>query len=168
MHSISPHIRPMIRRDLLPVLDIEQLTNTRPWDEKDFIDYMKQRYNQGWVAEYREKVLGFMLYQNMSPERSEFILTELAVHPSFQRRGIGTTLVEHLIDNAMHNSIGSLVYYAFEDNLAGQLFLSSNDFRAVKILKEFYSDVSDIVYEMRLTTAFDHVPSTDSLVAGSE
>ena len=167
MFSISPHIRPMIRRDLLSALDIEQQTTIRPWDDKDFREYMKHRYNQGWVAEYREKVLGFMLYQDMSP-KSEYIITELAVHPSFHRRGVGTALIEQLIDNMMNRNIGKLTYYAIEDNLAAQLFLSSNEFRAVKIHKNFYSDIDDDVYEMRLTTLYDRMSSSDNLVADSE
>ena len=167
MFSIAPHIRPMIKRDLLPVLDIEQQTTVRPWSENDFLEYMKYRYNQGWVAEYREKVLGFMLYQDMSP-KSEFLITELAVYPDFQRRGVGTTLIEQLIDNALNHGIGRLTYYAIEDNLPAQLFLSVNDFRAVKVHKDFYSEIDDDVYEMRLTTLFNRMSSNDSLVTGSE
>ena len=61
--DMNVHIRWMIRRDMPEVLEIEQSSFEFPWTEEDFIRCLRQRNCIGMVAEYDEKVVGFMIYE---------------------------------------------------------------------------------------------------------
>ncbi len=60
---IDVHIRWMIRRDMLEVLDIESGSFEFPWSEEGFLRCLRQRNCMGMVAEYDGRVLGFMMYE---------------------------------------------------------------------------------------------------------
>src|SRR3954469_10610522 len=57
------HIRWMIRRDMPEVLAIEQQSFPFPWCEEEFLRVLRQRNCIGMVAEYGERVVGFMIYE---------------------------------------------------------------------------------------------------------
>ena len=60
--AIDVHIRYMIRRDMAEVLGIEQASFEFPWQKEDFLRCLRQRNCIGMVAEYDERVVGFMVY----------------------------------------------------------------------------------------------------------
>ena len=56
-------IRWMIRRDMAEVLATETEGFEFPWLEEDFIRCLRQRNCIGMVAEYDDRVVGFMIYE---------------------------------------------------------------------------------------------------------
>lgn len=84
----------MIRRDLEEVVAIDARTfGAQRWDEHQFTEYLKQRDCIGMIAEYDERVVGYMIYW-LRQHKLELI--RLAVHPLFRRQGIGTQMVDKL------------------------------------------------------------------------
>ena len=71
------------------------------WEMKDDI---------AWhiVALENEKVIGCVLLAPLNEENSEAQLMQMAVHPDFQRKGIGKLLVEEVLNIARENSISSV------------------------------------------------------------
>ena len=61
--AVRVHIRWMIRRDMMEVLEIENQSFEFPWSEEDFIRCLRQRNCIGMVAEHDERVAGFMIYE---------------------------------------------------------------------------------------------------------
>ncbi len=61
--EVCVHIRWMIRRDMPEVLAIENRSFEFPWSDEDFIRCLRQRNCIGMVAEYDERVVGFMIYE---------------------------------------------------------------------------------------------------------
>lgn len=163
--NICPHVRPFIKRDLVQVIDIEEENNDVPWRRKDFYRFMAGDRNKGVVAEYREQILGFMLFQ-IFPR--QIILTELSVKQGYQRRGVGTELIEKLYEVSSEFVCDKFTYYVLESNLPAQLFMRSNEFKAVKVHRGYYEDVDEDVYEMELPLVPKRVRSGFDLVAGSE
>ena len=92
--STSVHIRWMIRRDMPEVLQIEQQSFEFPWSEEDFIRCLRQRNCIGMVAEYEERVVGFMIYEL---HKSRLHILNFAVSPDCRRHSIGGQMVEKLI-----------------------------------------------------------------------
>src|SRR5580765_7631898 len=88
------HIRWMIRRDMPEVLQAEQLSFEYSWTEEDFLKCLRQRNCIGMVAEYEERVVGFMIYEL---HKSKLHVMNFAVHPDYRRTGIGAQMIAKLI-----------------------------------------------------------------------
>lgn len=135
--DIRVYIRWMIRRDMVEVLDLEQRSFEYAWTEEDFLRCLRQRNCIGMVAEQKEKILGFMVYE--LHKRALHVLN-LAVHPENRRRGVGTQMVERLKSKLSTHRRSRVSMELRETNLPAQLFLRSRCFRAEKVLPHFYED----------------------------
>ena len=63
---MSPiHVRWYIRRDLEEMIDIEYQCFPKPWSENDFFQTLQNRKVSAFVAEYREKIIGYLLFETL-------------------------------------------------------------------------------------------------------
>jgi ribosomal protein S18 acetylase RimI-like enzyme len=87
----------------------------------------------GLVAEaLRRRIVGYLLFQ-LDAEAWEVRLCQVAVHPTYRRRGIGSRLIRWVASHTPPDSGIVLRTGVNERNLAAQLFLRSNCFRADSI-----------------------------------
>ena len=145
-YEINVHIRWMIRRDMSEVLEIENSSFEFPWSEKDFIRCLRQRNCIGMVAEYEERVVGFMIYEL---HKNQLHVLNFAVRPDVRRRGIGEQMVEKLVGKLSQQRRNRITLEIRETNLAAQLFFRSLDFKAVSVLRDFYEDSAEDAYVMQ-------------------
>ncbi len=73
------HIRWLIRRDLPEVLAIEQESFEFPWTENEFRECLTRRNCVGMVAQWEERIVGYMIYELA---KSRIHLLNLAVGKS--------------------------------------------------------------------------------------
>ncbi len=144
--EICVHIRWMIRRDMTEVLDIETNCFEFPWSEQDFIRCLRQRNCIGMVAEYDERVVGFMVYEL---HKDQLHILNFAVHPDFARHGVGKQMVGKLISKLSHQRRNRIMLEVRETNLSAQLFFRSMGFRAITVLRDFYDDTTEDAYLMQ-------------------
>lgn len=152
------HIRWMIRRDMPEVLDIEQVSFEFPWAEEDFVHCLRQRHTIGMVAEHREIVVGFMVYEL---HRSRLQLLNFAVRWDFQRQRVGQQMVGKLISKLAPERRNRIMLEVRERNLPGQLFFRSMGFRAISVLRDFYEDTAEDAFLFR----YRYVPAASPDVA---
>ena len=145
-YEINVHIRWMIRRDMAEVLEIEKSSFEFPWSEDDFIRCLRQRNCIGMVAEYDERVVGFMIYEL---HKNQLHVLNFAVRPDVRRSGIGEQMVSKLIGKLSMQRRNRIVLEIRETNLAAQLFFRSLDFRAVSLLRDYYDDTVEDAYVMQ-------------------
>jgi len=120
------------------VLSIENAVFEYPWTEDDFLTMLRTRTCVGLVATVDAQIVGFVVYLL---QRDALAIENLAVHPDWQRQGIGAALVQRLIDNKLvPDRRNSLTAPVRERNLDAQLFFRHLNFRAIGILHEHYSD----------------------------
>src|SRR5271168_1726673 len=81
--QVRVHIRWMIRRDMPEVLAIEHASFEFPWCEEEFLRVLRQRNCIGMVAEYGERVVGFMIYEL---HKNKLHVLDFATHPEFRRQ----------------------------------------------------------------------------------
>ncbi len=143
--NINPHIRWMIRRDMREVLNIELASFDYPWLEEDFVRCLRQRNCIGMVAEYREEVIGFMIYEL---HKTRLHVLNFAVHPQYHRRGIGSAMVEKLLSKLRPDQRIRITLCVRETNLPAQLFFKKYAFKAVKIMSGYYDDTDEDAYLM--------------------
>ena len=134
--QVKPKIRWMIRRDMPTVLQIEKSSfvyNT--WSEEDFLNVLRQRNCIGMVAELKEDVVGFMVYEL---EKSYLEVINLAVAADLRRNGIATQMTKLLKEKLSPARRTSIRMKVMEDNLNMQLFLRSQCFKAINVEKNYY------------------------------
>jgi ribosomal-protein-alanine N-acetyltransferase len=144
--EVCVHIRWMIRRDMPEVLAIENRSFEFPWSDEDFIRCLRQRNCIGMVAEYDERVVGFMIYEL---HKNRLHVMNFAVRPEFRRRGVGTAMMRKLIGKLSEQRRNRILLEIRETNLDAQLFFRECDFRAISVLREFYEDSPEDAYLMQ-------------------
>lgn len=156
--DISVHIRWMIRRDMPEVLSIEQASFEFPWSEEDFIRCLRQRNCIGMVAEYDEKVVGFMIYEL---HKDQLHVLNFSVRPDVRRRGIGVQMVNKLIGKLSQQRRNRILLEIRETNLAAQMFFKNLNFRAVSVLRDYYDDTVEDAYVMQYRFKGDDVTQAE-------
>ena len=151
MHSdqkleVRVHIRWMIRRDMPEVLAIEGENFEFPWLEDDFVRCLRQRNCIGMVAEHEDRVVGSMIYEL---QKTRIHVLNFAVADDYQRRGVGCQMIAKLIAKLSAQRRSRNVLEVRETNLAAQLFFRENGFRAVSVLRSYYSDTPEDAYLMQ-------------------
>lgn len=139
------HIRWMIRRDMLEVLQTEQASFASPWTEEDFLHSLRQRNCIGMVAEYNDRVVGFMIYEL---HKSRLHILNFAVHPDFRRHGIGTQMVMKLAGKLSTHRRTRITLLVRESNLAGQQFFRAEGFMACRVIRGHFEDTCEDAYQM--------------------
>jgi ribosomal-protein-alanine N-acetyltransferase len=135
----------MIRRDMPEVLEIENQGFEFPWSEEDFIRCLRHPNFIGKVAEFEERVVGFMIYEL---HKSRLHVLDFAVHPAFRRRGVGQAMLDKLISRLPHLRRNRILLEVRETNLSAQLFFRNAGFRAVSVLRDFYEETTEDAYLM--------------------
>lgn len=146
--ATTAHIRWMIRRDLTDVLATERVSFEYPWTEDDFLQCLRQRNCIGMVAEAAERVVGFMIYELHS---TRLHVLNFAVAPAHRRLGVGGLMVGKLMGKMASHRRAKITLAVRERNLPAQLFFRSQDFRATKVLRNYYEDSGEDAFLMELS-----------------
>jgi ribosomal-protein-alanine N-acetyltransferase len=143
--AVPVHIRWMIRRDLPEVVRTELASFQYAWSEEDFLRCLQQRHCIGMVAERGESIVGFMIYEL---RKNGLHLLNFAVHPSARRSGVGTQMIQRLIQKMEAHRRRSITLLLRESNLPAQLFFRTMGFQAVRLLRRYYPDTGEDAYQM--------------------
>lgn len=143
--TLPVQIRWLIRRDMEEVLDIEQASFESPWNEQDFLTCLRQRNCIGMVAEQNHRVVGFMIYEL---HKAKLRVLNFAVDPEARRRGVGSQMVQRLVDKLSQQRRKEIILEVRETNLHAQLFFARQEFRAVSVLRDHYDDTCEDAYVM--------------------
>lgn len=87
--AVMPNIRFMFRRDMPVAREIDRLSYTDPWTEKEFLELLRCRRVLGMVAEVDCRVVGNMIFEL---RQNEIFVVHFAVHPDFRRCGVGSAM----------------------------------------------------------------------------
>lgn len=122
------HLRWMIRRDMPEVFAIENANFEFPWCEDDFIRCLRNRNCIGFVAEHKERIVGYMIYE-LHKRRIE--LLNIAVHASMHRQGVGFAMIRKLHGKLTQQNRRVIGANVFDKNLDAQLFFKAVGFKAI-------------------------------------
>ena len=128
---IQPHIRWMIRRDMLEVLEIERHSFSEPKDENEMVALLRQRNCIGMVCEFEERIVGFMIYEL---HKTRLTLVDMAVHAEFRRCKVGSQMIDKLRTKLSHDKRTKVCTEVGETNLGALLFFKSVGFIATEII----------------------------------
>jgi len=144
--EIQVHVRWMVRRDFAQVLAIEQTCFEFPWTEDEFRQCLQQPNCLGMVAEYEDRIVGFVVYE--TPKNRIFI-TNIATDPEFQRHGIARQMIQKLVTKMIYQRRYKLAIEIRETNLPALLCFRALGFRTAMIRKNFYEYQSEDAYVLQ-------------------
>lgn len=145
---IYSRMRWMTRSDMPEVLRIEQESYEFPWMADDFTRCLRQRNCIGLVADYEDRIVGFIIYKL---HKTYIRILNLAVDPAWRRCGVGMQIMAKLISklSPQGQRRSKLFLEVRETNLPAQLFFKYCEFRAISILHNFFDDTPEDAYLMR-------------------
>lgn len=133
-------IEPMKEKDLIEVHAIERLVFPQPWSLESFRQEARSILGRYLVARSGTRVVG---YAGMLLVADEGHITTLAVHPDYQRRGIGTRMLEEAIAVAVKSRIAFLTLEVRVSNEGAQRIYERFGFRGAGLRKDYYTDTGE-------------------------
>jgi len=134
-------IAPMRRRHLRGVLAIEQVTNHRPWSVGLFMGELRMPTSRCYVVALdAHKVVGFA---GTMVTGDEGHITNIAVQPEQQRRGIGVRLMVVAMQEAIARGVTSMTLEVRMSNVAAQELYRRFGFAPGGVRANYYTEVGE-------------------------
>lgn len=149
--EIRLHIRWILSRDIEEVVSIEKMVSKAcggfptPWTEEEFLQTLRKTKCIGMVADHGDRIVGFIIYEL---QKVGLEIMKLAVHPRWQRLGIGRRMVEKLIAKLPTHKRDRVWTDVRETNLVAQFFFRSLGFRAIEVLRNEFVDSGEDGFRM--------------------
>lgn len=124
--------------DVPAILAIERAGTPFPWSEGIFRDCLRV----GFVCRvmvHENEVIAFGI---LSHGAGEGHVLNLGVKPSFQRRGIGRTLLRLLIDDARQLSLSTVYLEVRSSNVKATALYESEGFNEIGVRRDYYPVVN--------------------------
>lgn len=140
-------IRWLIRRDVAQVLVVDEASFVDCWKEADLLEQLRQRNCVALVAEHTatQIILGYIIYEL---HKDTLRIIRLAVYPQHRRQGIAARMVQRIKNIMSTRGVRAILLDINEQNLPGQLFCRSQDFRG-----EYRDDAIRFRYSVRIPQA---------------
>lgn len=130
-------IRRMRHGDLSAVAAIEGATFRGPWHASAFSRALADPHHNFFVAEVDGSLVG---YGGLWVEGRQAHIAKLAVREGYRRRGVGTTLLAHLLDHARRLGLEQAYLEVRRSNLAAQQLYRRMGFRFERVQARAYPD----------------------------
>ncbi|WP_424409804.1 ribosomal protein S18-alanine N-acetyltransferase [Pasteurella sp. PK-2025] len=127
-------ILPIKEVDFDRLFEIEQAAHITPWTMGTLKNTHGDRYVNLKVMQ-EEQLVAFAICQTVLDEATLF---NLAVDPAYQGKGIGKTLLVHLVETLKEKGILTLWLEVRESNLVAKTLYEQVGFNEVDIRKNYY------------------------------
>lgn len=141
--TTAPAFEPMRRRHLRQVLAIEQQVYPRPWTPGVFQAELAQTragHRYYVVASLEHRVAG---YGGIMITDDGAHVTNIAVDPRRQRRGLGRELLRHLMTRAIAEGCDAMTLEVRVTNTAAQALYRAFGFAPAGIRHRYYENTDD-------------------------
>lgn len=128
-------IREMTPADTMQVWAIEQAVFSDPWSRQGFLDALAMKGNRYLVAEEDGVICGYCGYYRSFEEAD---IVNVAVAPSYRRRGIGKAMLEQLLLEGHTQGVRGFTLEVRAGNKAAISLYHSLGFRTEGVRKDFY------------------------------
>jgi len=148
------NLKPMAISDIPAVLAIEAVTSLSPWSQQIFQDCIRVGYS-AWVGTIKDELVAYTLFAIQGPEAH---ILNIAVKPSWQRRGIGKFLLTHGLELFKTSGADTVFLEVRLSNTIAQRLYEDLGFIEVGRRHGYYLSDSGkedaLVYALSLTQSF--------------
>lgn len=128
-------IRSMRSGDLARVMEIELATFTMPWSEATFRGLLRRTDSDLFVAERDNTVIGYAVFWSVTDQGE---LGNVAVAPQYRGKGVGTRLVEAVLERALEKGVCEVFLEVRRSNLGAQNLYKAFGFFEVGKRRNYY------------------------------
>lgn len=133
-------IRKMEREDVNQVYQIEKELFSMPWSKEDFLFALEKEKNLYLVALIENKVVGYCGLWGILDEGQ---ITNVAIRKEKQGQGIGTLLLQQLLEQGYQNGLLEYTLEVRESNLNAIHVYKKLGFREEGVRKNFYQNPAE-------------------------
>lgn len=127
-------VLPMLPYDVPEVADLERMSQAFPWSAQNFQDALQAGY-PAWVVRHHDRLVGFCVGL-VAPDEVHILV--IAVHPDCQRHGVGTLLVEEVLQLAHQSGVSRVLLEVRPSNVRAQAFYQHHGFEQIGVRKGYY------------------------------
>ncbi len=127
-------LRRMRHEDLPLILQIEAKNYNFPWSEAIFKDCMNSMHYSCWICEELDVIVGYSI---VSMAAGEAHIMNINVDPAVQGQGVGSKLLEHMIEVARKKA-ESIFLEVRPSNKAAIALYEKRGFNEIGIRKGYY------------------------------
>ena len=131
----SLEIRTMRSADLPQVMLIELSTFTMPWSESTFRGLLRRRDSDLFVADVKGEIAGYAVFWAVMDQGE---LGNVAVDESHRGKGIGTKLIQAVLDRAGDRGVREIFLEVRKSNTQAQDLYKAFGFSEVGHRKNYY------------------------------
>lgn len=154
----NSYISPISFSHISDIITIEESSFGSPWSKEEFLESIRHCVAYGiFVTFNKRKILaGYLFYVNAG---DEIMITNIAIHPKFRRRKLGTKLIESKVTSRFRRAenwrprlkISTTTFNC--DNLLASLFFKSLGYKWVDTIKiecnsGYFEDYENYVLKM--------------------
>jgi ribosomal-protein-alanine N-acetyltransferase len=143
-------LAPMTLDDLDEVLAIERASFKTPWSRSAFrYELTQNRVARSQVVRLRGQLVGYLCLWEIG---HEIHITNVAVHPSFRRRGVARALLGSVLGDARRTGVELVFLEVRPTNVEALSLYEGFGFRVIGRRKGYYFDTGEdaLVMEARL------------------
>lgn len=134
-------IEPMTLKDLDGVLVIERRVFPTPWSKFAFVSEIRGNSRSFFiVAKLKGRVIGYAGFWQVYEEAH---ITNIAVHPAFQGRGVAHMLLLKLMESARSRGLRRATLEVRSRNTKASRFYHRHGFKDIAIRKGYYTDTKE-------------------------
>jgi len=134
-------ISKMRESDINEVYNIEVLSFPNPWSYGMFLKDVKDNPNSNFlVAKEDGKIVGYGGFWKIMDEIN---IVNLAVHPSFRKKGIGSLILSEMLRIGKEKGAKFATLEVRESNIPAQKLYEKFGFKIIAIRKRYYQDSNE-------------------------
>ena len=127
--------------DLSEILKIERMSFEYPWSEDTFLALFSVLFTKKFIIKNNEdKILGFLIYNEIF---EEFHILNIAVHKEAQGKGIGTKLLNFIIEKARKQNDAYIFLEVRTTNISAINLYKKFNFEILETKKAYYENGDD-------------------------
>lgn len=134
---MNVHVSIMDENDIDDVLEISNLSFSSPWSRLSYEQELNNSLAKYFVAKIDNKVVGFIGTWIIVDESH---ITNVAVHPNYRKLGIGSKLIESMLNYCNEKNCTAYTLEVRESNKAAISVYEKHGFIIDGIRKEYYQD----------------------------
>ena len=132
--KIKYQFRPMQMDDLESIMAIEPQIYPYPWTRGNFSDSLSSGYS-AWVMVLNEQIIGYSLMMLVLDEAH---LLNLSVAKSYQKQGLGRTLLEHMVSIARKSQMANMFLEVRPSNISAIALYENMGFNEMAVRRKYY------------------------------
>ena len=136
------NIVPLSKENLEAVCEIEKESLSTAWGKKELEKELENKNAVYFCAQKDGETVGFIGMWNIAGEGN---ITNVAVHPDFRKKGIGSLLVNKMICYSKNNNIAFLTLEVNENNKNAYSLYKKCGFYEIGRRKKYYSNKFDAI-----------------------